>query len=270
MGRRQPPSRSTMSRRSARTAAAVAGSCSGSTSSAMARSPARAWSASAPWPGAGGSSSGSSTTHGRVKLQATQARARQHDRFVLTLGQVFAGGSRRCRGSARSAGPAARARRNAARRALLVPTRAPSARSCRPRPSVVTSTSKRVLAHGNGRQGQLRRQNGRHVLQAVDGEVDLFVQQGKLEFFDENTRAPVWAGHVGRPGCDRRWSRWGQPRFPGRDGLRSAPRATSAVWARASALARVPMRITRVPTLHLGGRRPRPRARPARRSSARR
>ncbi len=61
-----------------------------------------------------------------VEPEPLEPRDRQHERVALSLARACAGGCRRCRGPGRSSGPVAGASSCAARRRLLVPTRAPA------------------------------------------------------------------------------------------------------------------------------------------------
>jgi hypothetical protein len=59
----------------------------------------------------------------------------------------------------------------------------------------------RVLAAGDGHQVQPGRRPRRHVLEAVDRQVDRAAEQGRFELLDEDARAPVAAGGVGGLGA---------------------------------------------------------------------
>ena len=190
----------------------VAGSCSGSTSSASSRSPARAWIAQSALAGRrwqqlriehhdSAASSSSRFSPARASTMASYWPSSSLRRRVSTLPRM----GTKCR-SGRTA------RRNAARRALLVPTRAPAASSSSPRPSARHQHVERVVARRDGDQCQAACHDRRHVLQAVHGEVDLVAQQRRFELFDEHAGAPALdlAGRC--PAIDRRWSRSAPPR----------------------------------------------------------
>ena len=46
-----------------------------------------------------------------------------------------------------------------------------------------------ILARRHGRQQQARLQSRRHILQAVNSQIDLTTQQGVLDLFDEDALA---------------------------------------------------------------------------------
>ena len=54
-----------------------------------------------------------------------------------------------------------------------------------------------VVTNRDGRQCQAARHDRRHILQAVDGGVDVLAQQGCFELFDEHAGAPLWTWLIG-------------------------------------------------------------------------
>ena len=178
------PARDTLPRRrrdrarSAATRLRVSGS---STASTRASSPARTWTASAPWPASGRISAGSNrcpTSAARPRRSSPQAARTTASRFrsprLRSRVSMFPR-----KGSIESVGSSASSW--ARRRAEAVPMRIPGRSSDRAAERVA-----RVVAHEVGADGQPGRVTRGHVLRGVDGGVDPPVEQGLLELLDED------------------------------------------------------------------------------------
>ena len=239
----QPASSAASSARSAATQARVSASSSGATAATTSARSARHSTASAPWPGGrqhlervddlgrprrGGRGGPGRPGPGRRRRACRRATSRSR---VSTLPRT--GSTRRPRPSAASC---------AARRGEPVPTTEPAGSSPRVRPSRATSTSRGSSRAGIGGDDQPGLGRDRQVLERVHGEVDL----------DRRAAPAGWRRRRRR--CRRSWSAARRrcrrtvvistSSTRGR-GARSRS-ATQPAWVVASALRRVPRRITRV------------------------
>ena len=179
------PARDTLPRRrrhrarSASTRLRVSGS---STASTRASSPARTWTASAPWPASGSISAGSNrcpTSAARPRRSSPQAARTTASSFrsprLRSRVSMFPRKrlDRECRARARAAGPGA------------------APRPCRSRIPGRSSVAPQSASRGSSRDevgadGQPGRVGRGHVLRGVDGGVDAPVEQGLLELLDED------------------------------------------------------------------------------------
>ena len=141
-----------------------------------------------------------------------------------------------------------RARRMQLRRSEDVPTRAPLGSIVQRQPRRAAEGVARILALGNGRQQQARGQHGRHVLEAVHGQVRAAIEQRLLDLLHEQALATHGGQGRGEEAVPRGGHlHEGAPRDPGAAGVSSA--ATCRACQRASGLCRVAIRTAFIPCL---------------------